>query len=267
MVPASRMSIALCSFVISSLALVESATSAPVIWTGPAITFTKNAENGDPTLEENQDHLTSNVILTRGFSQGMFNIAQEPSYDKPFDQAPTDTEWATVENNPDGTISATNFAALDFTTWAAAYGGPGFDLSSHITVDDAVVHLITDDIYLNLKFTQFTSGGFFEYQRSTPAVIITPTGDYNGNHIVDAADYTVWRDHLGDTVPNGTGADGNANGTIDSGDYTFWKTNFGNLAPGAGSGAGAVATVPEPATITLVLVAIGAMCLQASRRR
>jgi Domain of unknown function (DUF4082) len=36
----------------------------------------------------------------------------------------------------------------------------------------------------------------------------TTTGDYNGNGIVDAADYTVWRDHLGQsvsvTLPNDT---------------------------------------------------------------
>jgi hypothetical protein len=86
-------------------------------------------------------------------------------------------------------------------------------------------------------------------------LVPTPTGDYNHNHIVDAADYTVWRDHLGQNVsPNGTGADGNANGTIDSGDYDFWKMKFGNLAPAAGSRAGAVATVPEPSTAFLTLV-------------
>ena len=33
----------------------------------------------------------------------------------------------------------------------------------------------------------------------TPAAAATP-GDYNGDHIVDAADYTVWRNHLGEPV-------------------------------------------------------------------
>jgi hypothetical protein len=74
--PVSRGSIAICSVVVT-LAAIGTAASAPVIWTGPTITVAKSTLNGDPTLEVNQDHLTNNVILTRGFSQGMFNIAQE----------------------------------------------------------------------------------------------------------------------------------------------------------------------------------------------
>ncbi|MCA9187622.1 MAG: S8 family serine peptidase, partial [Planctomycetales bacterium] len=46
-------------------------------------------------------------------------------------------------------------------------------------------------------------------------------GDYNENHMVDAADYTVWKDTFGSTAD--LRADGNANGTIDAADYTIWK--------------------------------------------
>ncbi len=64
-------------------------------------------------------------------------------------------------------------------------------------------------------------------------------GDYNRNGAVDAADYTVWRNSLGQTVPNSSGADGNGNGMIDNDDYSKWKMNFGAiLHPGAGAGAG-----------------------------
>jgi hypothetical protein len=82
-------------------------------------------------------------------------------------------------------------------------------------------------------------------------------GDYSGNGIVDAADFTVWRDSLGRTG-SGLAADGNRNNVIDAGDYDVWKTNFGNHA---GSGAGNLASaipdagVPEPATIALALIA------------
>jgi hypothetical protein len=62
--------------------------------------------------------------------------------------------------------------------------------------------------------------------RGEPRVLRGP-GDYNENGIVDAADYTLWRNTLGTSVANGTGADGNANGTIDQGDYDNWKANFG----------------------------------------
>ncbi|MGD9636192.1 MAG: hypothetical protein AB7U97_23120, partial [Pirellulales bacterium] len=72
-----------------------------------------------------------------------------------------------------------------------------------------------------------------------------PAGDYNNNGIVDAADYAVWRDHLG--APNGALVNDVNHGTIDQDQYNTWKANFGTS--GAGSTIGA--TVPEPATIAL----------------
>jgi len=85
---------------------------------------------------------------------------------------------------------------------------------------------------------------------STP----TPTGDYNGNHVVDAADYVLWRNTLNQTVTAGSGADGNADGTVNAGDYTFWRSKFGNSA-GAGSGLGATA-VPEPAAAVFAAITL-----------
>lgn len=58
-------------------------------------------------------------------------------------------------------------------------------------------------------------------------------GDYNNNGVVDAADYTNWRDTLGQPVLNsGDGADGDESGAIDDGDYVFWKAHFGNVTKG-----------------------------------
>ena len=75
-------------------------------------------------------------------------------------------------------------------------------------------------------------------------------GDYNGNGIVDAADYTVWRDGLGVrfTQPY----------------YDVWKANFGKTA-GSGSSAGANAAVPEPTTLVLSMFAVVGWCLQRTR--
>jgi hypothetical protein len=72
-------------------------------------------------------------------------------------------------------------------------------------------------------------------------------GDYNGNGVVDAADYTVWRDHLGQNFPL-QNRDPGASGPIGQGDYDFWAAHFGKSA----SGAGAQAAVPEPSGLTLV---------------
>ncbi|TWT90853.1 Rhamnogalacturonan endolyase YesW precursor [Pseudobythopirellula maris] len=53
-------------------------------------------------------------------------------------------------------------------------------------------------------------------------------GDYNGNGVVDGADFTVWRDSLG-SITNLT-ADGDHNGEVDMADYQVWVDNFGEVA-------------------------------------
>jgi hypothetical protein len=238
---------------------------AQTVWSGFTKSFTK-ANGADGTLPANQDVLTPNVTIARGSTEGIYNGFSEPNFLA--GTSPEFTEWATglVAGNEDQNISAANWAALTFTDWVDAYGGQGtHNLPAALLSNNAVVHLTLDNIYLDLKFTAWgqAGAGGFSYLRAQPP---GPTGDYNGNHIVDAADYTVWRDHLGQNVsPNGTGADGNSNGTIDSGDYDFWKMKFGNLAPGAGAGAAATqSAVPEPTSLGLLalggfsLVALGA---------
>jgi hypothetical protein len=72
-------------------------------------------------------------------------------------------------------------------------------------------------------------------------------GDYNGNGTVDAADFTVWRDALGQSglVPY-SGADGNGNGSIGPEDYAIWKSHFGQSAPvPVGGGGIALVTAGE----------------------
>lgn len=67
-------------------------------------------------------------------------------------------------------------------------------------------------------------------------------GDYNGDGIVNAADYTVWR--------NGGSPDDSQAG------YNLWRTNFGRTSgSGAESGASASLAVPEPAGWLLALLA------------
>ena len=59
---------------------------------------------------------------------------------------------------------------------------------------------------------------------------LPPTGDYNRNGTVDAADYPLWRDTLGQTVdPAGSGADGDGNGTVEQADYDIWRAAFGTI--------------------------------------
>lgn len=86
-------------------------------------------------------------------------------------------------------------------------------------------------------------------------------GDYNDDGVVDAADYTVWRDNLGTSLTlNGENPDATTPGVVDAEDYEFWKANFG---ASSGSGSLAGTNVPEPNTLILALAIFG---LVAGRR-
>lgn len=74
-------------------------------------------------------------------------------------------------------------------------------------------------------------------------------GDYDGNGMVQAADYEQWKSAFGAAVAAGTGADGNGNGMVDAADYAVWRN-------AAASAAGNATAVPEPAAATLVLVLV-----------
>lgn len=75
-------------------------------------------------------------------------------------------------------------------------------------------------------------------------------GDYNNNGTVDAADYTLWRDHLG--APAGTLANDIDGGPIGQDQYETWRENFGE----SGGGALSASAVPEPITLLLLLPTI-----------
>jgi hypothetical protein len=92
-----------------------------------------------------------------------------------------------------------------------------------------------------------------------------PTGDYNHDAVVDAADYTVWRNTLGQEVAmDGDGADGDADGIVDDGDYDFWKERFGDVIP---PGGGSASSVPEPTALSLPIVGLLALVSATIRRR
>jgi fibronectin-binding autotransporter adhesin len=54
-------------------------------------------------------------------------------------------------------------------------------------------------------------------------------GDYNEDFIVDAADYTIWRNNLGAeiTLPN-SDPEAETPELVDQEEYQFWKDNYGN---------------------------------------
>lgn len=89
-------------------------------------------------------------------------------------------------------------------------------------------------------------------------VLINPdaalAADYNGNGVVDAADYTLWRDSLGQSGP-ALLADGNGDNQIDSADYDFWVEHYGEVIASTSLSNSQGATVPEPTSLLLLALA------------
>ncbi len=148
------------------LALAVNA-NASTVFSGYDVAFSK-APFANPSLPANQDQMTANVAITRGNVQGIYNALIQSTFSG---SGPLDTEWAF------GTTAI--FSTLTYQTWQTAVGSnPPGSLGRNM-----VVHLITDDIYIDLRFTawgQGGSGGSFSYVRSTipgPATMaILPIG-------------------------------------------------------------------------------------------
>jgi hypothetical protein len=73
--------------------------------------------------------------------------------------SPSNTEWAY------GVLS--NYVSLSYTNWLAWLNGQS---PTNLVGKHTVLHLISDNIYLSVQFTNWVPGGSggFAYQRSTP---------------------------------------------------------------------------------------------------
>lgn len=65
--------------------------------------------------------------------------------------------------------------------------------------------------------------GAYEAQSDSPHA----PGDFNGDHVFDAADYTVWRQSEGKTVAPGTEGDATGDGFVDGADLKVWRARYG----------------------------------------
>ena len=140
-------------------------SSAYEIWlaagnTGETMVFTK-ANYADWTLEENQDRITNNVWITRKDNRSIFNIAAESeSPNGCSSTAPAGTQWAIGS-------TAQGVENLTFETFYEAHGCS----PENILNVDMVIWLIAENIYIDIKFLSWTSGGEgggFSYMRSVP---------------------------------------------------------------------------------------------------
>jgi hypothetical protein len=158
--------------------------------------------------------------------------------------------WGNTFNTEPNGISNTSKLLLGL-----GIGGGGTD----VKFDEFAIY---DSALSAADIAQIYADGLNGIGISVPGASIP--GDYNGDGVADAADYTVWRDSLGQTG-TGLAADGSGltpgapDGVVDQFDYDFWKANFGAGTPG-GAGTGSlqamVASVPEPSSLVLLTVAL-----------
>ncbi|MEN1680350.1 MAG: DNRLRE domain-containing protein [Planctomycetota bacterium] len=224
------------------------------------------------------DSIERAVLQLYGENLGTDDFATAHVYAVLGDNWDEDTiTWDTATNLAD-TQSPANLIAHNFVTGI----GDSAEFVGHLTVDDTLrqVSLDVTDILLqhpddevtfliarevrfdgenvdesvsHLRFASKDRPGDFGPRllldlRDAPA-----TGDYNGDGLVDVADYLLWRSTFASEAD--LRADGNADGVVDTADFTIWRDAFSAAAGGTAT--------PEPATLT----AIAAAAMLAGRRR
>jgi hypothetical protein len=171
-----------------ALCLPRAATATTVWSAGPNdLSFSKPAwdaipgDGGDPTLAVNQDRITNSVWLTRAASKALFNAKTETGFNDAVDPAmsPADTQWAFSGSGGNPTFAygagAAEHEMLTFNYFENALGG-SHALLPNILTRAGVLHLLTDDIYIDIQFMSWQRGstgppsGAFAYTRATAPV-------------------------------------------------------------------------------------------------
>src|SRR3972149_1584806 len=88
----------------------------------------------------------------------------------------------------------------------------------------------------------------------------TVAGDFNGDALVNAADYDLWKSTFGSRTD--LRADANLNFVVDAADYTIWRNQLRTM----GSGSLAPRTVPEPESVLMAIVMCSLELFRARRR-
>jgi len=167
---------------LAAIVCLVPAAHASTFWNGPNISFTQG-DNGPADVM-----VPGAVEINRGINLYLYNSAVEPG---PGVNSPVDTTWAVGSPGMIGNLSAATVAGLNFIPFGGAtpsvrttaQGAPWFSINPYIMTGNGsggpitfVVHLVQEDIYLTLTFTdwgQHFTGGF-AYNRSTPSAVTPP---------------------------------------------------------------------------------------------
>jgi hypothetical protein len=86
-------------------------------------------------------------------------------------------------------------------------------------------------------------------------------GDFNQDMVVDNDDFLLWKSTFGTTrvsVHDPPLADGNYDGIVNAADYVIWRKHVGQSGFGSGTTSNlGGATVPEPSAALMLIVGVG----------
>jgi hypothetical protein len=140
------------------------------------------------------------------------------------------------------TFSATTSATLDGTLQFMPYAGASLELGASYDLLNGINFVA--DSFDQVLLPQLGGGLHWDTSSLYVTGLVTVAGmlgDYNGNGIVDAADYVVWR------KKNGTQTE-----------YDTWRENFGKSGASGSDllGSEFPSPVAEPASVVLALVVV-----------
>jgi hypothetical protein len=220
----------------------ESIGESVILTTGGSYTSSSAISGMDITFNNHPSAVLSSLDIFRrlltheiGHTLGLHDVetanAQSVFIDDNYDASTAATAAATLHNSWALSVNPFDPSQSDLNLYTVVNGSPGLDspgvnllMESQglgVSIENPAWSLVplTNDEYAMRQFL---------YPSRERGLAVN--GDYNGNGMVDVADYVVWRDSFGETVWwYGAGADGDQSGTIDQGDYDFWKARFGNM--------------------------------------
>jgi len=205
------------------------------------------------------NNTTSGIIRMR-LNAGTLEVAADPSATSNFATstltAPASlSAFSIVSLILNGTTMEAFQDGVSLGTISGLSGTPGFQrarIGGATGTSDPFTGDITAALGYNVALNSTDRLAVEDYLRTNLVPPTSLAGDFNGNGIVDGADYVVWRKNMSN----------------DSSKYTEWRSHFGNS--GSGSGLNLAAAVPEPASVFLA-IAVGFAVLSqraaAGRRR
>lgn len=163
-------------------------------------------------------------------------------------------------------------------TWETDFDVPGDLVSMTLTVDNLTQQtqgvVTAEDSLSDFMANGYAAGEYFGYRQralNIPGALTVAydnfrievfedsaglEGDFNGDDVVNLADYSVWRDNLGNSDESVLSNNGNGLDGVDAADYALWKTNFGQSQ--ASPSTSAAQAIPEPASAGLLVLLLSA---------